>query len=393
VNILVVGAGPAGTRCATLLAESLPAARVTLVGEEAVAPYDRVALGKLLTGAADLVALTTHTPAALATLGVTFRAGLRIARIDRDARQAIATDGSVLPYDALVLATGSRAVRLPLPGAERAVLYRDLADVGAMRAAAAQGGAAAVIGGGLLGLEVAAGLAALGMEVTVIHPMGWPMERQLDDGAGARLAAGLRAQGLRFAMPAATAGIEDEGVRLKDGTLVPARLVVLAVGVRPETSLAREAGLPAARGILVDDAMRTADPAIHAVGECAEYDGQVCGLVAPALAQAAVAAAAIAGEAARYAPRPDAAALKVSGIPVWSAGAIASADAETITLTCEESGEYRRFWLRDDKLVGAVLFGQTDDSGFYLDLISSGRAVPPVRAALALGPEFCGDGA
>ncbi|MFC0407168.1 NAD(P)/FAD-dependent oxidoreductase [Roseomonas elaeocarpi] len=393
MNILVVGAGPAGTRCATLLAERLAAAGVTLVGEEAVAPYDRVALGKLLTGTADLAALTTHTPAALAAAGVTFRPGQRIARIDRDMRQAIATDGTALPYDVLVLATGSRAVRLPLPGAERAVLYRDIVDVDAMRAAAAEGGAAAVIGGGLLGLEAAAGLLALGMTVTVIHPMGWPMERQLDDGAGARLAATLQAQGLRFAMPAATAAIEAEGVRLKDGALVPARLVVLAVGVRPETTLAREAGLPAGRGILVDNAMRTADPAIFAIGECAEHDGEVCGLVAPALAQAAVAAAAIAGEAARYAPRPDAAALKVSGIPVWSAGAIAAADAEAITLACEESGEYRRLWLRGDKLVGAVLFGQTDDSGFYLDLISSGRAVPPLRAALALGPEYCGDAA
>jgi nitrite reductase (NADH) large subunit len=393
VNILLVGAGPAGTRCATLLAARLPGARVTLLGEEQVAPYDRVLLGKLLTGTADLAALTIHTPAALAALGVTFRPGLRVARIDRAARQAVADDGTVLPYDVLVLATGSRAVRLPLPGADRAVLYRDLGDVRAMRAAAAAGGAAAVIGGGLLGLEAAAGLAALGMEVTVVHPMGWPMERQLDDGAGARLAARLRAQGLRFAMPAATAGIEEAGVRLQDGTLVPARLVVLAVGVRPEATLAREAGLPVGRGILVDDAMRTADAAIFAIGECAEHDGQVCGLVAPALAQAAIAAAAIAGEAARYAPRPDAAALKVSGIPVWSAGAIAATDAEAITLACEESGEYRRLWLRGNKLVGAVLFGQTEDSGFYLDLISSGRAVPPMRAALALGPEFCGEAA
>jgi nitrite reductase (NADH) large subunit len=393
MKILVVGAGPAGTRCATLLAARLPAASVTLVGEERVAPYDRVALGKVLTGAADLRALTIHTPAALAEQGVAFRAGLRISRIDRAARQALAADGTVLDYDALVLATGSRAVRLPLPGAERAVLYRDIADVDAMRAAAIPGAPAAVIGAGLLGLEAAVGLAALGMAVTVVHPMGWPMERQLDDGAGARLAARLEAQGIRFAMPAATAGIEDGGVRLADGRLMPSVLTVLAVGVRPEATLAREAGLPVNRGIVVDDAMRTADPDVFAIGECAEHAGMVCGLVAPALAQAAVAAAAIAGDAACYAPRPDAAALKVSGIPVWSAGEIGAADAESVTLACDESGEYRRLWLRGGKLVGAVLFSETADSGFYLDLISSGRPVPLPRAALALGPDFIKDAA
>jgi nitrite reductase (NADH) large subunit len=393
MKVVVVGAGPAGARCASLLAARLPDARVTLVGEEQAAPYDRVALGKLLTGAADLATLTTHSHDALAAAGIAFRPGLRIARIDRAARQVLGTVGEVLDYDALVLATGSRAVRLPLPGAERAMLYRDLADVAAMRAAAATGGAAAVIGGGLLGLEAAAGLAALGMAVTVVHPMGWPMERQLDDGAGARLAARLGAQGIRFAMPAATAAIEEAGVRLKDGSLIPARIVVLAVGVRPETTLAREAGLAVARGIVVDDAMRTDDPAIFAIGECAEHDGVVCGLVAPALAQAATAAAAIAGEAARYAPRPDAAALKVSGIPVWSAGEIAAPDAESLVLSCEESGDYRRLWLRGDALVGAVMFGETGDSGFYLDFISTGRPVPLPRAAMALGPEFIGDAA
>jgi nitrite reductase (NADH) large subunit len=388
MKVLVVGAGPAGTRCAELLARRLPDAVVTLAGEEAVAPYDRVALGKLLSGAADIAALTTHTPAALATLGIRFHAGLRIARIDRAARQAVAEDGEVLPYDHLVLATGSRAFRLPMPGAERALLYRSLEDVQAMRAAAVPGEPAVVIGGGLLGLEAACCLASLGLSVTVVHPMGWPMERQLDDGAGSRLAARLAVQGIGFAMPAATAAIEADAVLLQDGTRIPARIVVLAVGVRPETSLARAAGLPIERGILVDDAMRTEDPAISAIGECAEHGGVVCGLVAPALAQAAIAAAAIAGDAAAYAPRPDSAALKVAGIPVWSAGEIAPPGAEAITLACDESGDYRRLWLRDDRLVGAVLFGETGDSGFYLDLISSGRAVPPMRAALALGPDF-----
>jgi nitrite reductase (NADH) large subunit len=261
-----------------------------------------------------------------------------------------------------------------------------------MLRAAHAGGAAVVIGGGLLGLEAATGLAARGMAVTVVHAMGWPMERQLDRAAGGLLARRLGLRGIRFAMPGATIGIEGHdratGVRLADGTVVPARLVVMAVGVRPEASLARAAGLAVERGIVVDDAMRTSDPAIHAVGECTEHRGRTIGLVAPALEQAEVAARAIAGEAACWSPRADAAALKVSGTAAWSAGEIAAEDADSIVLHDEAEESYRRLLLRDGRLIGAVLYGDTADAGYYLDLIATRTAVAPFRAALAFGPTF-----
>jgi len=228
---------------------------------------------------------------------------------------------------------------------------------------------------------------------TVVHAVDWPMERQLDAEAGALLARRIGGRGIRFAMPAHSVAIEGAGraeaVRLSDGRRIPARLVVMAVGIRPSTDLARAAGLAVGRGIVVDAAMRTSDPRIHAIGECAEHEGRTIGLVAPALEQAEVAAAAISGESgATWAPRADAAALKVSGTAVWSAGEVAAAGAEAITLRDEAQEEYRRLWLRDGRLVGAVLYGDTADSGFYLNLIASGRPVAAIRAALAFGPAY-----
>lgn len=394
MRILVIGAGPAGTRCAVRLAERLPAASVTLAGAEATLPYDRVALSKLLAGDATVAGLITHPLAVLRGLGIAYRPATPIAAIDRAAGVAVTTRGERLGYDRLVLATGSAAIRLPLPGAglPGVVLYRDMEDVRAMLRAAAAGGRAVVIGGGLLGLEAAVGLAARGMKVTVVHPVGWPMERQLDPAAGGLLTRRLGLRGIRFAMPASTVAIEGEaaasGVRLADGTLLPASLVVMAVGIRPSVALAREAGLPIGRAITVDDAMRTADPAIHAIGECAEHQGRTIGLVAPALEQAEIAARAIAGEACAWAPRADAAALKVSGTAVWSAGEIATPGDDAIVLRDDAEERYRRLSLRDGRLVGAVLYGDTADAGFYLDLITSRRSVAGFRSALALGPAF-----
>lgn len=391
MRILVIGAGPAGTRCAVRLAERLPGAAVTLAGAEAALPYDRVALSKLLMGEATVAGLITHPLAALRALGIAYRPATPIAAIDRAARAAVTARGERIGFDHLVLATGSAAIRLPLPGAglPGVLPYRDLADVRAMLRAAQAGGQAVVIGGGLLGLEAAAGLAARGMRVTVVHPLDWPMERQLDPAAGALLAARLGARGIRFAMPASTVSIEGEaaasGVRLADGRVLPASLVVMAVGIRPNVALAGAAGLPVGRAVTVDDRMRTADPAISAIGECAEHRGRTIGLVAPALEQAEVAARAIAGQAAAWAPRADAAALKVSGTAVWSAGEIAAEDAESIVLRDEGAEEYRRLLLRDGRLVGAVLYGDTSDAGFYLDLITTRRQVGAFRSLLAFG--------
>lgn len=393
MRVLVIGAGPAGARCAERLAER--GAEVTLAGAEAALPYDRVALGRVLSGEVAPIALITHNIPRLRALGIRFRPATRIASLDRAAGTATTTRGDTLNWDRCVLATGSEAVRLPLPGAELpgVFVYRSIADVQAIRRALADGTRAVVIGGGLLGLEAAAALSVAGAHVTVVHALGWPMERQLDPAAGALLARELAAtRRLRFVMPAATAAMEGEarvqGLRLTDGTRIFCDLVVMAVGIRPAVALAREAGLEVARGVVVDDAMRTNDTRILAIGECAEHRGVVCGLVAPALAMAETAAATLAGERAVYAPRPDAAALKVSGISVWSAGQIAPADAESVTFADEEAGTYRRLWLREGRMVGAVLYGDTADAPFYLDLITSGRAVAPFRTSLAFGSAF-----
>ncbi len=401
MDVLVVGAGPAGARVAQRVAERIPGAAVTLLGDEPALPYDRVALGRALSGEAAAESLVTHDWARLRELGVRFRPGVRVAALDRAGHAAVTAEGERVPYDRMVLATGSRAVRLPLPGAELPGVfpYRTLADVLGMVRAAAEARRAVVVGGGLLGLEAAACLAKRGLAVTVVHPLGWPMERQLCQRSGGLLAGWLRRGGIEFAMPAGTTAIEGservEGVRLTDGRLVAAEIVVLAVGVRPDASLAREAGLAVNRAAVVDDAMRTEDPNILAVGECAEHGGAVVGLVAPALAMAEVAAAVLAGEAGAYAPRADAAALKVSGVSVWSGGEVAPADAEAVTLHDPGSGHFRHLWVRGDRLVGAVLYGDAGDAGFYLDLISSGRLVSslggPDRASLALGPGWDAD--
>lgn len=393
MRVLVIGAGPAGARCAERLADR--GAAVTLAGAEPALPYDRVALGRVLSGEAEVPALITHDAARLRALGIRFLPATRITALDGAAGAAETSRGTTLDWDSVVFATGSDAFRLPLPGAALpgVFLYRSIADVQAIRRAAAGGARAVVIGGGLLGLEAAAALSVAGARVTVVHALGWPMERQLDPAAGALLARQLGAtRRLRFVMPAATEAIEGDhhvrALRLADGTRLPCDLVVMAVGIRPAVALAREAGLEVKRGIVVDDAMRSSDPRILAIGECAEHRGQVCGLVAPALAMAETAAATLAGDEAAYAARPDTAALKVSGIAVWSAGEIAPADAEAVTLSDEDAGLYRRLWLRGDRLVGAVLYGDTADAPFYLHLMTSGRPVTPIRARLAFGAAF-----
>ncbi len=393
MKVVVVGAGPAGTRCAVQVARRVPGAEVTLLGAELALPYDRVALSRLLAGEVEVGDLITHPILALEAAGIRFRAGVAVAALDRAAQVVETTKGERIGYDRLVLATGSAAVRLPLPGAELpgVLAYRDLGDVRAMLRLAAEGGHAVVIGGGLLGLEAATGLAARGMKVTVVHAMGWPMDRQLDPEAGALLTARLGRRGIRFVMPAATVALEGErhvqGVRVDDGRVLPASLVVMSVGIRPHVALARAAGLQVARGVVVDDAMRSSDPAIYAVGECTEHKGRLIGLVKPALEQAEVAAAALAGDAACWQPVPDQAALKVSGTAVWSAGEISAETAEAIILRDEDAEEYRRLFLRDGRLVGAVLYGDTADAGYYMRLIAEQHVVES-RAELVLGSSF-----
>ena len=387
-HVVVIGAGPAGLRCASLLARAGRA--VTLVGEEPGRPYDRVALSRYLAREVSRDELLHDVPD-----GITHLRGETVAAIEPASRLVALASGMKLPYATLVLATGAAPVRLPLPGAmlPGVLAYRTLAEVEAMiaTATAAPGRPAIVIGGGLLGLEAAAGLAARGMAVTVLHAVDRLMERQLDHGAAARLARHLAGKGITSVTDANCVAIEGDGhaqaVRLADGRRIPARLVVMAVGIRPRTELARAAGLTVGRGIVVDEAMRTSDPAILAAGECTEYQGQCIGLVAPALAQAEAAARTIQGKAAQYRHATDATALKVAGAPVWSAGEVEQGDTEPVVLD-DPAGPYRRLLLRDGRLVGALLYGGVEDAGWYMRLIRDAVPVGAMRAALPFGPAY-----
>ncbi len=391
-RIVVVGAGPAGMRCAERLGGRGLA--VTLIGAEAELPYNRVALSRFLAGEIAAPELITHDAATLAAAGITYLPGTLVTFIDREARRVLTDRHSPIGYGHLVLALGSQPVRLPFPGADLpgVVTYRTLDDVNAMLEAAEAGGDAIVIGGGLLGLEAAYGLAKRGMKVSVLHAVDRLMERQLDHAAAALLMRRMAEYRIDTYLTARTEAIEGDGrvqaVRLADGTMISASLVVMAVGIRPQAALAREAGLAVNRGIVVDDAMRTSDPAIFAIGECAEHQGACCGLVAPALAQAETCARVIAGATIAYAAEAEATALKVAGAGVWSAGRIDAEDAEEIILSDAEGGEYRKLLLHEDRLVGAVLYGETADAPWYQSLIANGTPMDGLRAALPFGPAF-----
>ena len=389
--VVVIGAGPAGLRCATVLAQAGRA--VTLIGEEPGGPYDRVALSRYLAQETLRVELMAEIPD-----GVSHLPGRTVTAIDRERRRIGLGDGIMRPYASLVLATGSTPIRLDLPGGTPAGAalagvraYRTLGDVEAMIDAAMSGAPAVVIGGGLLGLEAAAGLAARGMAVTVLHAVDRLMERQLDHVAAARLARHLAGRGIALVTDARCVALEGDAavraVRLADGALIPASLVVMAIGIRPRTELARAAGLLVGRGIIVDAAMRSSDPAILAIGECAEHAGHCVGLVAPAIVQAAVAAQTVLGRPARYEPAVDSAALKVAGAPVWSAGEVEQGDSEPVVLD-DPAGPYRRLLLRDDRLVGALLFGDVADAGWYMRLIREAAPIGGLRPVLAFGPAY-----
>ncbi len=386
-RVVVIGAGPAGLRVASLVAAG--GLDVTLIGAEPGEPYNRVALSTLLAG--DMPEADIVSPMSDA---ITYRPGTRVAGIERRERLVRLESGEAVPYDRLVLATGSRAMRLRLPGADLpgVLLYRTLDDVRAMMAAASAGGEAVVIGGGLLGLEAAAGLARRGMAVTVVHAVDRLMERQLDAGGARHLARRLAEQGVRFALAASTlriiGGDQAHGVELADGRVLPADIVVMAVGIRPASELAAEAGLEIIRGVVVDAAMRTNDPLIYAVGECAEFDGTVCGLAAPSLAQADVAAANLLGRDAVFTWAEDSTALKVAGAAIWSAGEAAADDADSLVLDDASIGQYRHLLVRDGRLVGAVLFGETGDAPWYLRMIRDGGDVSARRHDLVFGPGF-----
>jgi nitrite reductase (NADH) large subunit len=403
-RLVVVGNGMAGVRAVEELLKLAPALYdITIFGAEPHPNYNRILLSPVLAGEQTLDEIVLNPMSWYAEQGITLHTGHTVTAIDRPRRvvRATAADGSVVeaPYDRLLLATGSNPFILPVPGRDLpgVIGYRDIADTQAMIEAAARHREAVVIGGGLLGLEAANGLHKRGMDVTVVHLMPWLMERQLDERAGQLLQAALAARGIRFEMAAQTAALRagDDGhvcaVQLKDGRELPAQLVVMAAGIRPNTALAERAGLLCQRGIVVTDTLQTVtDPRIWAVGECAAHRGIAYGLVAPLFEQGKVAATHLAEIGiGRYGGSQTSTKLKVTGIDLFSAGQFMGGEGcDDIVLsdpTAPGGGVYKRLVIRDERLVGACLFGDTVDGAWYFKLIREGRRVHDIRDTLMFG--------
>ncbi len=399
-HLVVIGNGMAGCRAVEeLLARDPNRYRVTIFGAEPRVNYNRIMLSPVLAGEKCFDDIVINNAAWYADNGIALVAGDPVLAIDRAAKTVTTRSGLAESYDRLLIATGSDPFIIPVPGKDLpgVIAFRDMDDVDTMLAAADAGGDAVVIGGGLLGLEAAHGLSLRGMKVTVIHLMPTLMERQLDEAAGWLLKNALEARGQTILTGADTAEIvgtaKVEGVKLKDGTLIPASLVVMAVGIRPSTQLARDAGLAVGRGIQVDDHMVTSDPAVLAVGECVEHDGQVYGLVAPLWDMCRSLADGLVEQPTGYRGSVTSTKLKVSGIDVFSAGDFSGGDGcEDIVLRDASRGVYKRVIVRDDRIVGAVLYGDTADGNWYFDLLKRQEDVSDLRDLLIFGQAFAAGG-
>jgi nitrite reductase (NADH) large subunit len=399
-HLVVIGNGMAGCRAVEeLLARDPARYRVTIFGAEPRVNYNRIMLSPVLAGEKSFDDIVINDADWYAANGIALVAGDPVARIDRAAKTVTTRSGVTESYDRLLIATGSDPFIIPVPGKDLpgVIAFRDMDDVSAMLAAADVGGDAVVIGGGLLGLEAAHGLSLRGMKVTVIHLMPTLMERQLDEAAGWLLKNALEARGQTILTGADTAAIVGngrvEGVKLKDETLIPASLVVMAVGIRPSVALARDAGLAVGRGIQVDDHMVTSDPSILAVGECVEHDGQVYGLVAPLWDMCRSLADGLVEKPSGYRGSVTSTKLKVSGIDVFSAGDFSGGDGcEDIVLRDASRGVYKRVIVRDDRIVGAVLYGDTVDGSWYFDLLKRQEDVSDLRDLLIFGQSFAAGG-
>jgi nitrite reductase (NADH) large subunit len=401
LKLVVVGNGMAGIRTVEELLQLAPGMYdITVFGAEPHPNYNRIMLSPVLAGEQTLEQIVLNPWDWYTQNNVTLHAGFRVTQVDRVRRvvRAEAADGRTVEttYDRLLLATGSHAFVLPVPGNRLAgvVAYRDIADTQAMIDAARTHRHAVVIGGGVLGLEAANGLAQRGMQVTVVHTNAWPMDRQLDAQAGALLQQALETRGIRFQLRAHTEELVDDGqgrvraVRFKDGTETMADLVVMAVGIRPNMALAQQMRLHCERGVVVNDTLQTVtDPRVYAVGECAQHRGIAYGLVAPLFEQGKVAANHLAQMGiGSYPGSLTPTRLKVTGIELFSAGDFMGTEGtEDIVLSDPASGVYRKLVLKGDRLVGACLYGDTSEGNWYLDLLRDGSNVAPIRDELMFG--------
>lgn len=392
---MVVGNGMAGMRTVEELLSCAPDRfDITVIGAEPHPNYSRILLSAVLAGEKTFDEIVINPHRWYERHGIRLIAGNRATAIDPTARHVTLADGSSVAYDKLLLATGSKPLAPPIAGLglPNVRAFRDFADVEAMIEASRCKRRAVVIGGGLLGLEAAWGLKRRGMAVALVHVMPTLMERQLDAAAGTLLHRDLESRGITFFTNSQTEEIvgteRAEAVVLADGRRIAADLVVLAVGVRPNIDLARSASVDTNRGIVVGDDMATDDPNIYAVGECIEHNGQVFGLVAPIWQQTKVCAVRLAGDGgAVYVPPPAFTSLKITGIDVFSAGALAVADEadEEITLHDAKGGLYKKLILRGDRVVGATLYGDVVDGPWYVQLMHDKADVASLRDRIVFG--------
>jgi nitrite reductase (NADH) large subunit len=394
-RLIVIGNGMAGIRTVEeVLALAPDEYAITVVSSEPVVAYNRIMLSPVLAGEKRFDDIVTHPEGWYAEHGVTLLAGCTVTDVDRARRQVLLEDGRALPYDRLVLATGSVPFIVPVPGHQHpdVLSFRDIQDVERMLAASLQRRRVAVIGGGLLGLEAANGLLKQGMDVTVIHDMPHLLNRQLDAEASTLLRETLEARGMKFCLGCLTAQIVHgaegglEKIVFKDGSELPVDLVVMAVGIRPNVALAKKIGLQVDKAILVNDTLQTFDPCIYAVGECVQHRGALFGLVAPLYEQARVCANHLAERGhSRFVQRSTATTLKVSGVNLYSAGDFTDADAESLILRDPAGGVYKRLLIKNDRVIGSVLYGDTNDGVWYFDLIREQRNVASMRESLLFG--------
>ncbi len=402
-KLVMVGNGMAGVRALEELIKLAPEMYdITVFGAEPHPNYNRILLSPVLAGEQTLDEIVLNDWDWYRDNGITLHAGKKVTSVDRIKRMVSAEDGTQATYDRLLMCTGSNPFMLPVPGKDLTgvIAYRDIADTNTMIEAAKKYRKAVVIGGGLLGLEAANGLMLRGMEVTVVHVMPWLMERQLDAVAGKLLQKSLEDRGLKFVIGGQTQALigDKDGrvmaLQFKDGSEIPADLVVMAVGIRPNTELAEAMGLHCNRGIVVNDTMQTTtDARIYSLGECASHRGVAYGLVAPLFEQAKVAANHLAQHGiGRYTGSLTSTKLKVTGIDLFSAGEFqGGADTEEIIMSDPFGGVYKKLVIKDDKLVGACLYGDTVDGSWYFKLLRDGRSVTDLRDKLMFGESSIGD--
>src|SRR6201994_4208421 len=392
-SLVIVGNGMAAARLVDELAKvALGRYAIAVIGAEPRLAYNRVLLSSVLAGETASHDIELKPAAWGRDRGVTLKYGCAATEIDVGRNELKIANEESIGFSRLVLATGSAPLRLNVPGADLAGVhtFRDSRDVDLLLTLAARKRRVVVVGGGLLGLEAAYGLAKAGAPVSLIHLMDRLMERQLDAPAGALLKSLVERKGIRILLNANTARIHGESrvesVELTDGSRLDADAVIFAAGIRPNISLAREAGIPVNRGVVVDDHLQTGVPNVFALGECAEHRGTCYGLVEPAYEQARVLARHLAGASASYIGSVVSTNLKVSGVGVFSAGDFMGAEgSESIVLSDFKHGIYKKLVIAEGKLTGALVVGDTTDALWYLELIRGAAPIAAIRSDMMFG--------